>query len=660
MNGAWLHPKLNPTLRALINATSDAIIVTDLKFTILRFNRAAERLYGWRKDDVEGRMIGEVVPTTYLDAAPGDVLESFWKEGAWSGEVIQRTQSGQGRFIASSVNLVRDDDGTAVGVIAINRDITEARRAQAARGLIHQLARSMVTAPVGRTRGRAIEVLCAALGSRSGLLAVVDHAGDLLCSTNERKTFVWPRVSWSRVLPDQTSIIELRQAPHLPLPGVVAALGSVLVGPIGGGHGRLGYLILQRPADSPDSSEGHLLELLNEAADQLAPILRAQRQRDQQRQERAVLADRVRQGQRLEAVGRLAGGIAHDFSNLLTIIANHADLGLRQEAAGKTQMHLEAISRAADRAMALTSQLVAFGRKAPGTLGCLDLAAALRELEPLIQRLIGEDILVDASILEESVWIHGQRSPMDQIMLNLVVNARDAMEEGGRLTMILDRQPAPAHAGLARAVRLAVRDTGIGMAPEVTERVFEPFFTTKGPARGSGLGLFTVYGIVQQHQGHIEVVSTPGEGTVFSVWFPEVDAPPQEELPKTRARPHPAAGRRVLLVEDEADLREVLAQALGEAGYRVMVASGRTEALSYVGESFDLVLTDVVMPDGSGAEVVGAFQARQPEVRTLFMSGHAGDAIERYGLDPAIPRIDKPFRVDDVIEMVEWILGNPP
>ncbi|MEO0602033.1 MAG: ATP-binding protein [Myxococcota bacterium] len=650
-----------PMVRALFDATGDAIIVTDLQFGIRQLNRAAVALYGWRLDEVMGRSVGEAIPTTYLGDTPESVVEAFWQTGVWSGEVIQQTRSGQRVFVNTKVNVVRDDHGEAVAVVAINRDITEARRARATQGLVQDLARVMATAPAGRTRGRAIEVLCAAIGSQGGFVGVVDHADDLVCSSHDRRTYVWPRTTWWSTLPDHTATIDLGRLPSGAVPAPVAELGPSIAVPIGGQAGRIGHVVLARPDGERDPPHDHTLELLGQAAAQLAPILRAQQQRDRQMRERAVLTDRMRQSQRLEAIGRLAGGIAHDFSNLLTIIANHTDLGLVQaDRDAVSRPHLEAIGRAADRAMSLTTQLVAFNRKPLSSRGAVDLSAAVRELEPLLQRLIGEDVVVEAHIPCEPVWVRIQRGAIDQILLNLVANARDAMPDGGRLTLRLDRAPPPAHARVRTPiVRLTVADTGRGMTNEVASRVFEPFYTTKGPARGTGLGLFTVYGIVTRHRGHIELSTEPGRGASFELWLSVEEGEVDVEVPAPMP-PRPVVKEaRILLVEDEDDLRAVVGLALRDAGYEVVDVGGRTEAVARHGEPFDLIVSDVVMPDGSGPAIVARFQAEQPSIRALFMSGHPGDAIERHGLDPSTRRIDKPFRIDDLLRAIEEVLHAP-
>ncbi len=644
-------------LRAVFDATSDAIVVTDLDFAIREVNRAAEELYGWSHDELVGRVVAEAIPTTYLGECPEGVLERFRLEGVWTGEVVQKTRSGNSVFVASVVNVITDAQGLPIAAVAVNRDITETRRARTARDLVQDLAKVMVTSPAGRTRGRAIEVICAALGSRAGFLGVVDHADDLVCSTNDRRTFVWPRGSWWANLPDHTATIDLRKLDRGAVPPF-AALGEAMATPIGGQTGRIGQLVLARPEGEEGASYDHALELLAEAAAQLAPILRAQRQRDRQMRERAVLADRIRQSQRLEALGRLAGGIAHDFSNLLTIISNHADLGLRQvEEAHVSRPHLEAVSRATDRAMALTAQLVAFNRKPVPARETCDLSSAVRELEPLLQRLIGEDVVIEASIPLAPTWVQIQRSAIDQILLNLVANARDAMPGGGRLVLAIDRGVPPRHARVdLPAARLTVADTGRGMSDEVAARVFEPFYTTKDPSRGTGLGLFTVYGIVTRHRGHVELSTEPDQGTTFELWLPLAEGPPAAGTPPAAAARTARTRGRILLVEDEDDLRQVISCVLRQAGHEVLVAGGRTEAMAHLDEPIDLVVSDVVMPDGSGPGIVAAFRSRRPELPALFVSGHAGDAIERHGLDPSIPRIDKPFRVDELLVEIERIL----
>ncbi len=378
--------------------------------------------------------------------------------------------------------------------------------------------------------------------------------------------------------------------------------------------------------------------------------------------EKVQLESHLRQSQKLEAVGLLAGGVAHDFDNALAAIIITAELAQRKPAVGEIDAHLDSILRVARSATGLTRQLLLFSRQEPVMSAVVDVPSRIEEIFSFLDAALGERIGLELD-LQPVPCVRMDPSQLDQVLVNLAINARDAMPSGGTLTVVTRdvtiTRPTP---GLSagRYVELRVADTGQGMSREVLERAFEPFFTTKTAAGGTGLGLATVYGAVQSALGQVTIESAPGEGTSVRVLLPEtLDAPAEpvavQALPRGR-------GQRVLVVEDQVDLRESVQQVLSGAGY--VVTSGTPEAvLDADGEDDsprpDLLLTDVVMPGVSGPELAGLLTERWPEVRVLYMSGYTDGMLADHGVDfNDIQLLRKPFATDELLRAVAEILRH--
>jgi PAS domain S-box-containing protein len=380
-----------------------------------------------------------------------------------------------------------------------------------------------------------------------------------------------------------------------------------------------------------------------------------------------MLEAQFRQAQRLEAVGRLAGGVAHDFNNILTAITGYTELLLSDlDPEDPKRGDLGEIRAAAQRAAALTRQLLAFSRKQVLQVKVLDLNAVIRTLDRMLRRLIGEDISLEIALCEGLGAVRADPAQVEQVIMNLAVNARDAMPGGGRLTIetanaVLDEAFARAHRGAVpgRYVMLAVSDTGVGMDEDTRSHVFDPFFTTKEPGKGTGLGLSTVYGIVKQSGGSVWAYSEPGEGATFKLYLPWVDEKPDD---LNHAAIPPAAGghETVLLVEDDASVREVLVQALEQKGYRVLRASDGQMALDLARAhpaQIHLLVTDLVMPGMTGRELGLALLAERPDLRVIYMSGYADEAVVRHGvLERGLHYLQKPFAIAEIARKVREVL----
>ncbi len=398
--------------------------------------------------------------------------------------------------------------------------------------------------------------------------------------------------------------------------------------------------------------------------------------------ERRRLEERFLHAQKMEAVGQLSGGVAHDFNNLLTVIQCH--LGLIESGeplAPETAESFREITQAATRAAHLTRQLLAFSRRQVLQSRDLDLTAVVANITKMLQRIVGEDVALEFTATSEPVWVHADSGMIEQILMNLTVNARDAMPGGGRLrigvtiasaaelaaartktasTGSAEEGPAPAEA----YARLAVADSGTGIAPEVIGRIFEPFFTTKGVGQGTGLGLATVYGITRQHGGTVTVASLPGEGATFEVFLPLIRPPAPEASSPLAEQPARGGSERILLVEDDPSVADLLQLALGQAGYAVTAADSGPAALALwpaIRDQVDLLLTDLVMPDGcTGRDLARRLRADRPTLPVLFISGYSAELAGLELGDPAVLNfLPKPFTIAELKTALRRILDGP-
>jgi two-component system cell cycle sensor histidine kinase/response regulator CckA len=378
---------------------------------------------------------------------------------------------------------------------------------------------------------------------------------------------------------------------------------------------------------------------------------------------RRVLEARLLEAQKLESIGRLAGGVAHDFNNMLTAILGNVALATRSGSLDEVQPFLAEIREAAERSAALTAQLLAFARRQVIEPKVIDPNALIDRLTALLRRVLGEHIALTIA-LRSTACVKVDASQLEQVVLNLVTNARDSLPRGGRLsveTSDVELSDAQAHGQLDATrgpyLRIAVSDTGGGIPAEALPHVFEPFFTTR--PGGTGLGLATCYGIVKQSGGHITVHSTPEQGTTFVVYLPRIDEREAESAPRVAAVTPSVNGERVLVVEDEPAVRSVIARSLALASYRVVVASNGAEGLRVAGEQgpFDILVTDLVMPGMSGWEVGKRLGALWPKLRILYISGYTEDAIVHGGvLEPGVKFLQKPFSPAELLSALRHLL----
>jgi two-component system cell cycle sensor histidine kinase/response regulator CckA len=389
--------------------------------------------------------------------------------------------------------------------------------------------------------------------------------------------------------------------------------------------------------------------------------------------ERRKLEQQFRQAQKMESIGTLAGGIAHDFNNLLTVILSYSSY-LAEELPSVSKYHraAEQVHLAAERGAALTRQMLAFSRRQVFQLRVLNVNDIIGNLLKMLQRIIGEHIEIKTVLAENLATVKSDAGQLEQVLMNLCVNARDAMPDGGRLTLEtqnveLDEDFVRAHVGSATGphVLLMVSDTGMGMDAATQARIFEPFFTTKGPGHGTGLGLAMVYGVVNQSGGYIGVYSEKRKGTCFKIYLPQVQGSAESKVPR-KVGPSARQGyETILLVEDDAAVRELVRSMLLAQGYTVLAAQDPLTVASLCeGHSgqIHLLLTDLILPGVSGREIAKRVRSLRPEVKVLFMSGYTDDStIHRLGIDPSLAFLAKPFSSATLAAKVREVLdGDAP
>ncbi|MCL6646413.1 MAG: response regulator, partial [Dehalococcoidia bacterium] len=389
--------------------------------------------------------------------------------------------------------------------------------------------------------------------------------------------------------------------------------------------------------------------------------------------ERRQLEAQLRQSQKMEAIGRLAGGVAHDFNNLLTAINGWGEILLQELPPDDyRRQFVEEITRAGERATELTRQLLAFGRRQVLAPKVLDLNATVASMHKMLTRLIGENIQLVTELDPNLGRVKADPGQIEQVIMNLCVNARDAMPAGGTLTIstsnvvVSDHTPLPGRPGDLKPgayVMLAISDTGIGMDAETQARIFEPFFTTKEQGKGTGLGLATVYGIITQSGGHITVQSRPGHGTTFRIYLPQVAAAAEHREVHPQADGLPRGTETILLVEDEDGVRALARSALERHGYTIIEACDGEDALArYVRHNsrIALLLTDVIMPRMSGPDLAQRIQAMQPDIRVLYISGYTDSGLVHESVAAeSVAFLQKPFTPDALACKVREVLDHP-
>jgi two-component system cell cycle sensor histidine kinase/response regulator CckA len=627
------------TLSALINSITDEVWFADTQGRFTLANPSALKTFGL----VAGQPIDIRSLTRSLEVMRSDgsirPLEEAPPLRALAGEVlvdleeIVRTPAmGQLQVRQVSASPVRDSAGTIIGAVAVVRDVTESRRAE--KELRSLAARN------GALLG-AIPDIIMEVGNdkiyRWANPAGVEFFGEDVIGQEAARYFVGEQDTYDRVRPLFT-----------------------------GDENTIYLESWQRRRDGEKRLLAWWCRVLREPDGSVSGALSTARDITEQR----LLEDQLRQAQKMETVGQLAGGVAHDFNNMLQVITSYAEMALGKVADGQPlHKYLLEIRRAAQRSAEITGQLLAFARKQTVSPKVLDLNEALADTQKMIQRLIGEDIDL-AWLPGHGLWkVMIDPAQLDQILANLSVNARDAIGGVGKVTaetenVSFDEAYCAAHAGFVPGayVLLAISDDGHGMDQETMSHLFEPFFTTKEQGKGTGLGLATVYGIVKQNNGFINVYSEPGHGSTFKVYLPRAEGVTPGEGAEVEAAAPRGGTETVLVVEDEAAILELAKESLEELGYTVLTASSPEEALRTSkerGAPIDLLITDVVMPGMNGRELARRLGAARPELKCLYMSGYTADVIAHRGvLEEGVSFIGKPFSLTVLAKKVREVLDG--
>jgi PAS domain S-box-containing protein len=680
-----------------------AFLLTDADFRTTYWNPAAERIFGFTKEEVLGtyghQLIVEPDSQVFIEAifkrvAAGESLSSSFADNV--------TRDGRRITCEWYTAPLKKADGTFVGIMSMAQDVTQQK--QAALDLQEANKRALTDyerlveriAELGQTLGSARDLTIIFRALRDFAVLSVPCDGLIISLYNQEKGTRRPTYCWT----DETEF-DPKDAGDIPVgegsTGRAIKSGSVIIAndfqqqllkaiqaPVMIGEcvgdktprsaltapmavmGRTIGCIEVQSYQAGAYSEDHATAMrmaANLAANAVENVTLIERELAKEEQ--------LRQSQKMEAIGQLAGGVAHDFNNLLTVITGYSELALRRIAKDDPlRKNIEGITKAGVRAAGLTRQLLAFSRRQMLQAKVLDLNSVVGEMNTMLQRLIGEDIDLVTVLRPSLGQIKADPGQLEQVLLNLVVNARDAMPKGGKITIEtghirLDEAYAREHVAVqpGRFVVLTVSDTGLGMDAETQKRIFDPFFTTKEVGKGTGLGLSTVYGIVKQSEGSIWVYSEIGRGTTFKVYLPRVDEVADEEALANGSQLVQGGSETILLVEDEELVRNLAVEILEQYGYAVIAAANGEEGLrlckSFTGR-IDLMITDVVMPQMSGRELAEKIAALWPETRVLYMSGYTDDAIVRHGiLDEQMAFIQKPFLPDALARKARELLDLP-
>jgi two-component system cell cycle sensor histidine kinase/response regulator CckA len=617
-----------------VQSSHEMISITDADGRFVFVNQAFLAAYGYREEEVLGQ------PVTLVDSPdnPNGLrlqIERGTLQGGWHGELLNRRKDGSEFPISLGTSVIRDELGAVVGLLGVARDISERKQSEERLRLQEAALAATVDAVVITDRDGRIEWVNPAFTRLTGY----EPAEALGRNPRFLKSGAQPREFYE-------------------------ALWATLL------EGRVWYgeLSNRRKDGSLYTEEMTITPIFDEERD-IAHFAAIKRDIS----ERLALESQLHGARKMESLGQLAGGVAHDFNNLLGVVRGHGELlAGRLDPGDPREAHVGHILDAANRAAKLTRQLLAFGRRQVLEPRVVDLNRVVAGMEPLLSRLVGEAVKVVVRTAPDLGRVRVDSSQVDQVLLNLAANARDAMPRGGRLTVEtanaeLGEADCRARAGARPGsfVRLRVSDTGTGMDEATRARAFEPFFTTKDVGQGTGLGLATVYGIVKQSGGHVWVDSSPGKGACFEIYLPTVEGEveaeeSQDELPAGPPAVHTPA--TILLVEDEASLREIAKELLEANGYAVIAAADAREALALAESTaagpIHLLLTDVMMPGLSGPALARHIRERWPEVEVLYMSGYSHEAVEKQGaLGPGSRLLAKPFSLNTLVRSVEEALA---
>ncbi|MFN7915370.1 MAG: PAS domain S-box protein [Vicinamibacterales bacterium] len=622
--------------RLLVDSVRDyAVFMVDTRGQVIIWNSGAQALFGFAADEAIGSASARFYPESAVAAGLPDRAHAAAMANGSHEEEGWRVRKDGTRFWANAVTTaIRDPHGRLTGFAKVTRDLTERKKAQdaiLAQEIFLDAIVNVVIDGIVTIDGR-------------GRITTVNAATERIFGYTEEE------------LVGRNVNVLMPEPYHSGHDGYIrryAETGEKRI--IGIGREVTG----RRKDGTTFPVELSVAEFMVEGERFFAGVLR-------DITERRSVEEQLRQSQKMDAFGQLAGGVAHDFNNLLTVISGFSELILSSLPPDDPARELAtAINDAGGRAAALTRQLLAFSRKTVLHPEVLDVNVVVRDTERMLRRLIGEDIVLATVLASHRLPITVDRGHLGQVLMNLAVNARDAMPKGGRLTIettrVSRRDEDWSHPDMPPGdyVVIVITDTGHGMAAEVQSRIFEPFFTTKGPGQGTGLGLAVVHGIIKQSGGSVKVYSEVGVGTCFKLYFPLVAGDAGAKA-KGQSVDVPRGSETVLLAEDEDGVRALAMMALQRQGYTVLAASGGEEALRIAAEHagrISLLVTDVVMPHMDGRELASHLQASDPSLKVLFLSGYTDDAVVRHGiLHQSVAYLQKPYSLVALARKVREVL----
>jgi PAS domain S-box-containing protein len=625
-------------LAAIVEGSEDAIIGYGLDGITTDWNQAATRLYGYSAEEAIGKSISVIVPSSRASELI-KILNTVSTGGRIRQlDTFRQRKDGSLVEVSFSVFPITAQNGTVIGGASIVRDITRSKQVE------EELRR-------GEERFRLL--------AQATKDALSDR--DLRNEAMWRSDNFWAQFGYSRkkMEPDVAAWRELIHPEDRDR--VVNGFQTSLAR-----HAN-SYEVEYRFRRA-DDSYAVVWERTYIVYDECGKPIRALSAMTDL-SDRRELEEQFRQAQKMEAMGRLAGGIAHDFNNLLMVIGSYAEM-MREQLSAEDGLHksIAQVQRAADRAASLTQQLLAFSRKQVISPRIIDLNTVIEDGLKITKRLIGEDIALNI-LLGKDLWaIKADSGQIGQVLMNLCINARDAMQSNDELTISTDNvslnlEEAQKRPGLipGNYVALVVRDTGTGMTDEVQAHLFDPFFTTKEAGKGTGLGLSIVYGVVKQNRGYISVDSQLGRGSTFTIYFPAVDAPLTMTItPETRK--YEGRGQIILLVEDEDALRESMSAYLDQHGYKVLAASNGAQALHFAkghAGSIQALVTDIILPKMSGPELARQVTEISPTVVTLYMSGYTDRELMDYDPETSAAKfLQKPFALRTLLETIGEMIAR--
>jgi two-component system, cell cycle sensor histidine kinase and response regulator CckA len=670
------------SLATMLQSIGDGVIATDREGRVVRMNPVAERLTGWTADAATGRAFKDVFQIVHeVTRAPAsDLVEHVLRDGmavTMENQTALIVRDRTEVAIAENAAPIRDHVGAMTGVVVVFRDATTERAWERRIAEANRFLDSIIENIPNMVFVKDAETLRFVRFNRAGELLLGANR-DALVGKSDLDLFA----------PEQARAFQAKDREVL----AGAVLVDVPEESITTPHGQRWLHTKKLPINDESGTPRFLLGISEDITErkQIDDRLRAMNdelecrvvertaalQAEMVERQKATAAlerseEQLRQSQKMDAIGRLAGGIAHDFNNLLSVIISYSEMLVVDAPAGlspEMASDLGEIHKAGMRAAELTRQMLAFSRQQVLAPQIVDLNELIAGVDKLLRRVIGADIELRTVPMNLAATVKVDPGQMEQVIMNLVVNARDAMPRGGKLTIETGAVEPDAATGLVgttagRQIMLAVSDTGAGMTREVQARVFEPFFTTKEQGRGTGLGLSTVYGIVKQSGGSIYVYSEPGVGTTFKIYLPQTSDSAEVPVAST-ARVAPRGTETILLVEDEPQVRNLARGILTRAGYQVLEATDGEDALMLSGRfagTIHLVVTDVVMPKMSGRELVEQLVRLRPETKVLFMSGYTDDTIVHHGvLEREVAFLQKPLTPQSLTIKVREVLGGAP